>query len=75
MKGGCEYDHEAEIKAIGEEGIHDLIHTCRGLNVKDSVITEKLMDCETTLKYLANVYELLLKQLFFCAKRKEYYED
>lgn len=33
------------------------------------------MDCETTLKYLAKVYELLLKQLFFVQKRKEYYED
>lgn len=75
MKGGCEYDHEAEIKAIREDGIHDLINTCSGLNVKDPVITEKLMDRETALKYLAKVYELLLKQLFFAQKRKEYYED
>ena len=64
----CEYDHEAEIKAIREDGIeagmekgiHALINTCRELNVKDPVIAEKLiekfsMDRETALKYLAKV--------------------
>lgn len=63
-----EYDHEAEIKAIREdgietgreEGIRALINTCRELNVKDPVITEKLMekfsmDRESALKYLAKV--------------------
>lgn len=55
MKGGYEYDYEAEIKAIREEGINDLINTCRGLNVKDPVIVEKFMDRETALKCLAKV--------------------
>lgn len=51
-----EYDREAEMKAIREdgieagreegreEGIRALINTCRELNVKDPVIAEKLME-------------------------------
>ena len=63
-----EYDREAEMKAIREDGIEEgreegiraLINTCRELNVKDPVITEKLMekfsmDRESALKYLAKV--------------------
>ena len=63
-----EYDREAEMKAIREdgmeegreEGIRALINTCRELNVKDPVIAEKLMekfsmDRESALKYLAEM--------------------